>query len=99
MGKQDEMLFVAHSRSHFVLTNLAAKQFDLLVMMKESPLRSSDWPLGQKVNTVKNEKLLDLALGSVGSGRNVLWHCFYPVDNLNTEKQVCLWIFTVILIG
>ena len=88
MGKQDEMSFVAHSRSHFVLTNMAAKQFDLLVMM-ESPLSSSDWPLGQKVNTtVKNNKLLDLALGSVGSGRNVLWHCFYPVDQLNAEKQV-----------
>ena len=59
------------------------------VMMKESPLGSNDWPLRQKLNTsVKNHKLLDLALGSVGSGRNVLWHCFYPVDDVNAEKQV-----------
>ena len=88
MGKQDEHVItlpftILHS------TNMAAKQFDLLVLMKESPLQSKDWPLGQKLNTtIKSNKLLDLALGSVGSGRNVLWHCFYPVDNVNGDKQV-----------
>ena len=57
--------------------------------MKESPLKSNDWPLGRDVNSsLKPNKLLDMAMASVGSGRNVQWHCFYPVDNLQTEKQV-----------
>ena len=24
----------------------------------------------------------------MGSGREIQWHCFHPVDNLPTEKQV-----------
>ena len=48
-----------------------------------------DWSLGKEVNSsLKTNKITDIVMANVGSGWGEQWHCFWPVDVVETEKPV-----------
>ena len=68
---------------------MAAKQFHLLLMMKQSPLGRSEWSLGRDVNSsLRTNKITSIVMHNVGSGQGEQWHCFWPVDGVESEKPV-----------
>ena len=93
MGKKDEILYVlihtSVSRLPESKASMASQQFDLIRMMKKSPLEGAEWGLGKSVsNTLCPNKITSIGMGWVGSGVEQQWHCFWPVDDLEVEKPI-----------
>ena len=52
-----------------------------------------EWGLGRDVNnSLKSNKMMDIVMAYVGSGRGEQWHCFWPVNKLESEKPVVFMV-------
>ena len=68
---------------------MASREFDLLLLMKKSPLKNLEWGLGKNVSTtLRANKITCIAMHWVGSGVEQQWHCFWPVDEFDSMKPV-----------
>ena len=89
MGKKGEMYRVLIYNQPTLAIAMAAQQFDLLIMMMESPLGRMDYTLGRDVNScIRSNNMTNIVMHSVGSGWGEQWHCFWAVDDLPHAKPI-----------
>ena len=70
MGKKGEMYIVLIYNQPTLAIAMAAQQFDLLIMMMESPLGRMDYTLGRDVNScIRSNNMTNILMHSTNSGQ------------------------------